>query len=163
MTSIQIRPIEEADKEWISSLLEKQWGSTKIVTRGKVHQVDKLPGYVALLDDKRVGLITYSIEDDCEIISLDSLVQGRGIGTALVEKIKQTAKEQNCKRVWLITTNDNMKALQFYQKRGFVLKALYPNALEQSRKLKPEIPSIGIGNIPLRDEIELEFNLYGFC
>ena len=159
MTNIQTRPIEEIDKEWITSILEKQWGSTKIVTRGKLRQADKLPGYIAFLDDKKVGLITYSIENDCEIITLDSLVQGKGIGTALLEKVKQTAKEQNCKRVWLITTNDNMEALRFYQKQGFVLSALYPNALEQSRKLKPEIPQIGIDNIPLRDEIELEIKL----
>lgn len=159
MTNIQIRPIEEIDKEWITSILEKQWGSTKIVTRGKLRQSDKLPGYIALLDDKKVGLITYSIEDDCEIITLDSFVQGKGIGTALLEKVKQTAKEQNCKRVWLITTNDNMEALRFYQKRGFVLSALYPNALEESRKLKPEIPKVGIDGITLRDEIELEIKL----
>lgn len=159
MTNIQIRPIEEIDKEWITSILEKQWGSTKIVTRGKLRQADKLPGYIALLDDKKVGLITYSIENDCEIITLDSLVQGKGIGTALLEKVKQTAKEQNCKRVWLITTNDNTEALRFYQKRGFVLSALYLNALEQSRRLKPEIPQIGIDNIPLRDEIELKIKL----
>lgn len=159
MTNIQIRPIEEIDKEWITSILEKQWGSTKIVTRGKLRQADKLPGYIALLNDKKAGLITYSVEDDCEIITLDSLVQGKGIGTALLEKVKQTAKEQNCKRVWLINTNDNMEALRFYQKRGFVLSVLYPNALEQSRRLKPEIPQIGIDNIPLRDEIELEIKL----
>lgn len=62
-------------------------------------------------------------------------------------------------RLWLITTNDNMEALRFYQKRGFILSALYPNALEESRKLKPEIPEVGLEGIPLRDEIELEFKL----
>jgi len=159
MTSIQIRPIEEADEGWITSILEKQWGSVNIVTRGKLYQANKLPGYISLLDGKKVGLITYHIDNDCEIITLDTLVQNKGIGTALVGKVKETAKEENCKRVWLITTNDNMKALRFYQKRGFVLSALYLNALEESRKLKPEIPQIGINNIPLRDEIELEFKL----
>ena len=59
----------------------------------------------------------------------------------------------------MITTNDNLNALRFYQKRGFVLAALYPNALVQSRKLKPEIPETGIGGLPLRDEIELEMKL----
>lgn len=159
MTNIQIRQIEETDQEWITSILEKQWGSTKIVTRGKSYQANKLPGYIALLNGKKAGLITYFIENDCEITTLDSLVQGKGIGTALLEKVKEVAKEQNCKRVWLITTNDNMEALRFYQKRGFVLSALYPNALEESRKLKPEIPKIGIDDIPLRDEIELEIKL----
>jgi len=160
MTEIQIIPIEEKDNEWVSSLLAKQWGSTIIVSRGKTHQANKLPGFIALIEAKKVGLITYFIENnDCEIVTLDSLVEGKGVGIALLEKVKKVAKEKNCKRVWLITTNDNMEALRFYQKRGFVLSALYPNALEQSRKLKPEIPKIGRDNIPLRDEIELEIKL----
>lgn len=160
MAKIQIKPIEEGDKEWTTSVLEKQWGSINIVTRGKLYQANKLPGYIAIIDDNKVGLITYFIEnDDCEIVTLDSLIPGKGVGTSLLEKIKEVAKEKNCKRVWLIMTNDNMKALRFYQKRGFILSALYPNVLEQSRKLKPEIPKIGIDNIPLRDEIELEIKL----
>ncbi len=157
MAEIQIKPIEEKDKKWVVSLLTKQWRSTIIVSKGKSHQANKLSGFIALVDNNKVGLITYSIENnDCEIITLDSLIEIKRKGTALVEKIKEVEKEKNCKRVWLVTTNDNMKALHFYQKRGFALSALYPNALEQSRKLKPEIPKIGIDNIPLRDEIELE-------
>jgi GNAT superfamily N-acetyltransferase len=159
MDNIQIKPIEANDKDWISSILEKQWGSVNIITRGKSYQADKLPGYIAVLDDKKIGLITYHMTNDCEIITLDSFVQGKGIGTALVEKVKETAKGQGCKRVWLITTNDNLEALRFCQKRGFILSALYPNALEQSRKIKPEIPRVGIDGIPLRDEIELEIKL----
>ncbi|MCG0275770.1 MAG: hypothetical protein L5655_06315 [Thermosediminibacteraceae bacterium] len=49
--------------------------------------------------------------------------------------------------------------MKFYQKRGFLLVAVHRNALEQARKLKPEIPLIGIDGIPLRDEIELELPL----
>jgi hypothetical protein len=59
----------------------------------------------------------------------------------------------------LITTNDNVAALRFYQKRGFTLAALHKNALEQSRRLKPQIPLLGLDGIPLRDEIELEIFL----
>jgi len=160
MAEIITKPIEEKDKEWVASLLAKQWGSTIIVSRGKLHQSNKLPGFVAVIDDNKVGLVTYSLENDCcEIVTLDSLVEGKGVGTALIEKVKQVAKDKKCRKVWLITTNDNMEALRYYQKRGFVLSALYPNALEESRKLKPEIPKIGIDNIPLRDEIELEIKL----
>ena len=49
--------------------------------------------------------------------------------------------------------------MRFYQKRGFVLVAVHRNALAESRRLKPEIPLIGIDDIPLRDEIELEMEL----
>jgi ribosomal protein S18 acetylase RimI-like enzyme len=77
----------------------------------------------------------------------------------LIEGVKSTAVSKKCRRIWLITTNDNTSGLRFYQKRGFVLSALYRNALEQSRELKPEIPSVGLDGIPLRDEIELELIL----
>ena len=32
----------------------------------------------------------------------------------------------------------------------------YRNAVEKARLLKPEIPSIGLNGIPIRDQIELE-------
>jgi len=156
MGECKIRPITESDSDWVTSIIKEQWGSVNIVTKGKLYQANKLPGFVAILDNKKVGLITYHMGGDCEIITLDSFLQGKGIGTLLIKKVKEIAKANNCAKLWLITTNDNMEALRFYQKRGFVLSAIYPNALEKSRKLKPEIPEIGIDGIPLRDEIELE-------
>ncbi|UCF27229.1 MAG: GNAT family N-acetyltransferase, partial [Chloroflexota bacterium] len=82
-----------------------------------------------------------------------------GIGSALITKAVETAELEGCYRVWLITTNDNIPALRFYQKRGFRLVAIHLNALDNSRKLKPEIPQDGLDGIPLRDEIELEFKI----
>ena len=73
----------------------------------------------------------------------------------LIEQVKDIARSVGCKRLWLITTNDNMHAVRFYQRRGFMLVAVHRNALAVSRKLKPEIPLIGVDGIPLRDEIEL--------
>jgi len=159
MNNFKIKSIQTSDRDQITSILKKQWGSLNIITRNKIHQADRLPGYIAFLDGKIAGLITYSLEKDCEIITLDSLIHGKGISSTLLEKVKEIAKEKKRKRIWLITTNDNTVALRFYQKRGFVLSALYPNALVQSRKLKPEIPITGIDGIPLRDEIELEIKL----
>ena len=104
-----------------------------------------------------LGLVTYHVDEDaCEIVTIDSLVPSRGVGTALIEAVKVAAIEAGCKRLWLITTNDNLNALRFYQKWGFELVAIHRNALEKSRELKPEIPTIGMDGIPLRDEIELE-------
>ena len=91
-----------------------------------------------------------------EIVSIDSTHPGRGVGTALIEAVKKEARRQGCRRLWLITTNDNLNALRFYQKRGFALVAVHRNAIEISRRLKPEIPLTGHDGIPLRDEIELE-------
>jgi ribosomal protein S18 acetylase RimI-like enzyme len=92
-------------------------------------------------------------------VTIDSDKPSIGVGTVLIDAVKEIARQAGCSRLWLITTNDNMNALRFYQKRGFVLVAVHRNALERSRKLKPEIPLIGDDEIPLRDEIELEMML----
>jgi ribosomal protein S18 acetylase RimI-like enzyme len=131
-----------------------------IVTRGRVHDASELPGYVASQDKEIVGLITYKIEaDHCEIVSLNSSIQGVGIGTALLKAVEMHAIEQNCTRLWLITTNDNQPAQHFYYKRDFKIVAIHHDAIKESRKLKPEIPLLGIDGIPIRDEIELALDL----
>jgi len=160
MDNLTIRPADKADRNWVAEFLDEHWGSTRIVTRGQVYLAHLLPGFIAEQDGERVGLITYRFDDDsCEIMTINSLVEGQGIGTGLIETVRNAVAEEGCKRIWLITTNDNLPALRFYQKRGFHLVAVYPNALDQSRKIKPEIPLFGIEGIPLRDEIELEIVL----
>ncbi len=160
MKSFQIRPLNKDDHAWVARLLKEYWGSTKIVSRGGIYHADELPGFIAVQDDKPVGLVTYRIDDnECETVTMNSLVEGAGIGSALLDAVKVVAASAECNRLWLITTNDNMKALRFYQKRGFLLVAVYRNALEQSRRLKPEIPLVGTDGIPIRDEIELELIL----
>ena len=135
-------------------------GSNKSISRGVVHFPQNLPGFVALYKGEKVGLVTYNIIDQsCEIVKLNSTHPSSGVGTALIEAARDIALQSGCKRLWLITTNDNMNALRFYQKRGFVLVTVHRNALEVSRKLKPEISMIGNNGIPLRDEIELEMML----
>jgi len=141
----------------VKLLLEERWLSTDIVTRGRVHRADALPGFAATLDDTPVGLVTYHIEDDaCEIITLNSLVERWGIGSALIEAVREAAVAAGCSRLWLISTNDNQAALCFYQRKGFSVVAVYHDALEESRRLKPEITLLGMGDIPLLDEMELE-------
>ena len=157
---IPVRQIENNDFDWIRQLLHENWGSNFVITRGRVHNALTLPGFVAVQDKKLMGLITYFIEkDECEIVSLNSLSERIGVGTALINAVKDAAEAKNCKRLWLITTNDNTPAIRFYQKRGFQISAIHLNALEYSRILKPEIPLIGIDGIPIRDEIEMEIRL----
>lgn len=158
--NIVIRPIELSDRDWIIDLLITHWISTRIVTKGKIHDAETLPGFIALISGKRVGLLTYLItNNECEIITLNSLVEKNGVGSMLIEAAKEIAFQSGCNRLWLITTNDNIPALYFYQKRGFQLVAIHKNALEISRQLKPEISMSGMFGIPLRDEIELEMQL----
>lgn len=160
MEAIEIRPVQAVDRPWLVSFLREEWGSDIIVTRGKVHSAQELSGLMATIASVKAGLVTYTfVNGECEIVSLNSMVTGKGVGTKLIEAMLMLAKRENCKRVWLITTNDNIDALRFYQKRGFGLAALYPNAIEQSRKIKPQIGLTGNHGIPIRDEIELEILL----
>ena len=104
--------------------------------------------------------MTFQIEyNECQIITLDSWFENIGVGSTLINAVKREALLADCSRLWLIKTNDNLRALKFYQKRGFQLVAVYPNALTESRRLKPSIPQIGMHGIPLRDEIELQIFL----
>jgi ribosomal protein S18 acetylase RimI-like enzyme len=152
-----LRPIREPDREQIARFLVNHWGSEIVVSRGVLHRPAELPGFVAFQGKDWLGVVTYHVVGDrCEMVTLDSLAPGRGIGTALITAVREAAVEAGCKRLWLITTNDNLNALRFYQKRGFALVAVHRNALKGSRQLKPEIPEIGMDGIPLRDEIELE-------
>ena len=157
MRDIKIRSLEVNDKEWLKRLIISEWASIKVVTRGKVHFVDKLPGYVAIQDNEKRGLITFRIsKDECEIITFNSLTENIGIGTALLGELEKFTTLKGCKRLWVITTNDNIDALRFYQRKGFKIKAIYVDVIKKSRKLKPEIPLRGIYDIEIRDEIELE-------
>lgn len=157
-----IRQITARDKESVQPLLVARWGSHLIASKGKLIDGTTLHGYIVESEDGKVlGLITLNITNDgCEIVSLDSIASGQGIGTALIEAGVTYARKARCQRIWVITTNDNLEALRFYQKRGMHMKALYPGAIDYARKeLKPEIPEIGEHGIPLRDEIELEMIL----
>lgn len=117
-------------------------------------------GFVCYDRDKVIGLITYRISNNrCEILSLNSNTENQGIGTALIEKVKEYAKINNCSILHTITTNDNLRAIGFFQKRGFHLAKLYVNAMDNVRKIKPEVPVKGDNNIPLNDELEFEMNI----
>jgi len=136
------------------------WGGEEMITRGNIYRPEQLDGFVVEDGKEWIGLLTFFLkEDECEITSLDSLREGQGIGRKLMDAVVEEARNQNCRRVFLITTNDNMNALRFYQKRGFELAALHRGTVIESRKLKPSIPLTGFDDIPLRDEIELEMNL----
>lgn len=154
---ILIKEIDHNVSEFVVDYIIQNWGSSIIVSRGKAYNINELSGFVAVKDDNVIGIITYRIEDNqCEIITLDSLCENSGIGSTLINQVISVARCRKCKRVWLITTNDNIHAIRYYQKRGFNMKALYRNAVDQSRKMKPQIPTVGFDNIPIQHEIEFE-------
>jgi len=116
----KISEINSTEKTLISDFITESWGSAISVSRGKAHNTTELPGFICKEGSKILGLITYNIyNNECEIVTLDSKFNNRGLGTKLLSKVIDKAKENKYKRVWLITTNDNTHAIRFYQKRGF--------------------------------------------
>jgi ribosomal protein S18 acetylase RimI-like enzyme len=157
VSAVAVRPLAESDRPWLSEYLVERWGEPIAVGGGRVHHVDTLPGFVAFDGGRRVGLLTYAIDGtDCEVVTIDASVEGRGIGTALIDRVADHARRSGCRRLHLITTNDNVRAIRFYQRRGFQLIAVRVNALSESRRVKPSIPEIGMHGIPLRDELVFE-------
>lgn len=131
-----------------------------MVVRARIFRLDDLDGFVALDGYVWVGLVTFLIGDPvCEIISLDSLLPGSGIGTSLVRRVEEAARVVGCTHLRVVTTNDNTRALRFYQKLGFHLAGLRCSAVDEARRLKPSIPAVGKDGIPIRDEIELDLHL----
>ena len=155
-----IKRISNETRDLVNQFFIDNWFSTDMSIRGKIIDGTKLDGFLLQEENTIIGLVTYTFFGDiCEIVSLDSKRENIGIGSALLKEIEKIAIDNNCKKMRLITTNDNMRALQFYQKRGYCLTKLYPNAMEEVRKVKPNVTELGDNDIPLRDEIELEKQL----
>jgi len=159
---VSLQRLTPDDLPRLRQFWRENWGDEFVVAHGVVYHPETLNGFIACSANEWIGEITYTFTgEDCEIVSLDSLRESQGIGTKLMEAVLEEARQHNCRRVFLITTNDNLNALGFYQKRGFEIVAVHRGALNESRKIKPGIPLIGINGIPLRDEIELEMSLRG--
>ena len=157
---MQIQQINQMNRKNVNEFILKQWYSMVMVVHGESISLENADGWFASEDEIIIGLITYRIvNSEMEILSLDSLREKNGIGTALINKVIEVAKNKDCTRIKLITTNDNLSALRFYQKRGFEMARLYRNAVEESRIVKPQIPLTGEDGIPIRHEIELEMYL----
>nr|WP_203950539.1 GNAT family N-acetyltransferase [Microbispora rosea] len=155
-----VRPLTPDALGWIRELFTEWWGGTMVVSRGVVHDTTVLPGFVAYLDGQRAGVAVYRLDGrECELVTLNSTRQGVGVGRALIDAVAETAHQAGAARLWLITTNDNWRALRFYQKYGFDLVAVHRDAVTRSRALKPSIPETGLDGIPLRHELELELLL----
>ena len=157
---MEVRQIEDDERQELGALWDERWGSRRVVSRGRVHELAGYPVLVAIHEGRLVGALSYETRDgELEAVSVDAFEQGIGAGGALLEAAADVAREAGCRRLWLVTTNDNTHALRFYQRHGMRLVALHLGAVEESRRLKPEIPAEGNHGIPIRDELELELLL----
>ena len=147
---------EAEDRGRVEPHLDAHWGGALQARRGELLDVLALPGFVVEEGGHLLGIATYRREgSECELAFVEAFERGRGVGSALVDAVVEAA--EGCDRVWVVTTNDNLDALRFYQRLGFRLAELRVGAVDCARKgLKPQIPRLGVGGIPIRDELELE-------
>lgn len=157
----KIKEITIDNRQEVNRFIIDNWYTTEMAVEGKLYDMSKMSGFVSYDDNSQItGLVTYIVTDDeYEIMSLDSVYENKGIGTKLVNKVVEKAKENKIGKIRLITTNDNINAIKFYQKRGFDLIKIYRNAVDVARSIKPEIPLYGDFDIPIKHEIEFEMKL----
>ncbi|MEB6226895.1 GNAT family N-acetyltransferase [Mammaliicoccus sciuri] len=147
----------DINKQVLINLFIDNWGDDEMVVSSGTYQLSDLPGFVAYDETEIIGVITYIIRNDqIEITSLDSFRENVGIGSQLLKKLEEISEEKEITNISVITTNDNLNALKFYQKRGYSIAKVIPNAVEKARKQKPSIPQFAENGIPIRDEIVLE-------
>jgi len=160
MSELSIRPVSESDRRWVRILLRLHFGSESMVVHGQIFYPAEQQGFIASASGKRIGLITLDFQGEtCEITVLDALQSREEIFQRLLDAAKQACISQKCHHLRLVTTNDNTDALRIYQAYGFRLCALHSGAVDEARKIKPEIPLKGDSGIPIRDEIDLEMEI----
>ncbi len=159
-----VRPVAEDEREEFVRRVAETWGSPVVVSREVAHDVRALDALIAVDPEtgRWLGMASYRFEAaECELVQLVAFERGRGVGSALLSAVTDAARAARLRRVWLTTTNDNLDAMRFYQRRGFKFIWIWRDALVRARQLKPEIPQIGDYGIPITDEIEMELLLEG--
>ena len=152
---------DAAEDAALESLVQRQLGDRWQARGGEL--IDVLASPVVLVaerDGEVVGVACCGEPGgdppEVELIALATDPHGQGAGGGLIDAVMDRARGEGVSAVWLVTTNDNLRALRFYQRRGFRLRALHPNAVTRARQqVKPGIPLTGEDGIPVRDEIEL--------
>jgi ribosomal protein S18 acetylase RimI-like enzyme len=157
----EVRPLTDGDRAWAIEVEAASWSQPLVARLGELVDPTDLPGFVALLDGQPAGLATYAVRgEECELVTIRSLREGHGVGRALLEAVRDAASEAGCIRFWLVTTNDNLRALELYQRFGMEIVAFHRDAVTESRRrLKPSIPERGAHGIPIAHEFVLELRL----
>ena len=143
-------------------MVDAEFGGRLQARRGELIDAFGDGGIVAQWQGRMLGLACWKREvadrsiAEVTCLVVDSSQRQRGIGRALLDATTAELHADGVRRVWLVTTNDNLVALRLYQRAGFRLTALEPGAIDEARRtLKPSIGTIGQHGIPIRDELEL--------
>jgi len=153
---VDLLPAGPDDRPALEAAL-RGWNALRVARRGEI--VDSLahPAVLAWSEGELAGAATYVLGTDaCELLTLHAATRLGGVGTALLGAVQQIAREAGCRRLWVVTTNDNTRAFAFYQRWGLDLRRVIRDGVDASRRVKPSIPSVGSTGIPIRHELEFE-------
>jgi GNAT superfamily N-acetyltransferase len=155
---LAIVPASAVERRALLAHLVEAWGDETVAVRGELMRPADQPGLVALAEGGIVGHAAYRLDGrSAYIVAIDSLLPRSGVGSALLAAVEAAARGAGCERMVLDTTNDNIDALRFYQRRGFRIVVVRPGAVDEARRtLKPTIPKMGRSGIPMHDELTLE-------
>ena len=160
MTIVSRKPLQDADREDVARFVERHWHSRVVMSHGEKFYPHKERGFLERRNGEIVGLLTFRIVgSEMEILTLNSTMEGQGIGTSLMLHTIEAARETGCTRITLTTTNDLLRAIGFYQRLGFRMVAINIGVVDEARKIKPEIPETGERGIPIHDEIAMELRI----
>lgn len=154
------RALTSRDRRWVRTTLVRNWTSATVARRGELIDATRLRGFVALVGGTRAGLALVDVRgEDYEVVAISTSRPRRGIGRALMQHCVDDARASGCSRVWLVTTNNNIGAIAFYERFGMKLCAVHRGAVSQARALKSSIPLLDGHGVPINDELEFELAL----
>jgi GNAT superfamily N-acetyltransferase len=169
-SGVRVRAFEPAtDLDWAENLLEAELAGRRQARRGELVDPLEGTGLVAEMDGRPIGLITWFVADgsgarggeaEIRVLVVAPGMRERGAGSALLDEAHRVLAGSGVGQVWLVTTNDNLDALGFYQRRGWRLAELHAGAVDEARRhLKPAIGAVAENGIPIRDELVLAIDL----
>lgn len=160
MPSIRIAPpAGDADHAFLAQVWVDSWAGDAILSGGRERRLGDVSALIARYGADLVGAATYLLDGrTCELVTIDTLSGARrhGAGSALLAAVEQAGRSGGADRLRVFTTNDNLDALRFYQRRGYRIASVRRGAVDEARVMKPAIPEIAENGIPIRDELELE-------
>lgn len=155
--------LEPVDREYIRKRWEEAWG-LPVVSIERTYTPEDVSG-LCWRDEwgEAQGLITWHTDGDrAEIVTLDAYQQGRHIGGRLLDGAEAELRRRGVREISIVTTNDNLRAIAFYVRRGYRIVRLELDGMERVREVKAGVPRLGADGIPLRDMFELRKHLEEF-
>lgn len=151
---MHVRAIDGADRPWLRRLIGDSWGLPAVSVSGP-HDPGDLPGFVAEAEGEPAGAATYRLAGGaCELVTLNALVPRHGVGSLLLAAVKSVADAEGC-RLWLITTDSNVTAIEFYRGRGMQVTGVHQDFVDVVRRHKPV--GTATNPVPFRHAIEFSY------